>query len=77
MIYITADLFALLHRLREIKMSEYDGRLYEEFSSSVRAQVKSLRIILDNLQVSSHTGHYGEQSHRQIWSRFYESAQQR
>jgi len=33
-------------------MNEFDGQLYERFSSSVRQQVKSLRIILDTLQVS-------------------------
>jgi len=32
-------------------MSEFDGELYERFSSSVRAQVKSLHVILDTLQV--------------------------
>nr|XP_039272426.1 von Willebrand factor A domain-containing protein 8-like isoform X1 [Styela clava] len=37
-------------RLREINMSEYDAHMYESFSSSVRRQVKSLRIILDSLQ---------------------------
>lgn len=32
-------------------MSEYDAHMYETFSSSVRRQVKSLRIIMDSLQV--------------------------
>ncbi|GFO45308.1 von Willebrand factor a domain-containing protein 8-like [Plakobranchus ocellatus] len=31
-------------------MSEYDGRLYEQYSASVRRQVQSLRVILDSLQ---------------------------
>jgi len=38
-------------RLQQVKMSEFDGELYERFSSSVRAQVKSLHVILDTLQV--------------------------
>ena len=38
-------------RLRQIQMSELDAKLYERFSSSVRAQMKSLRVILDTLQV--------------------------
>lgn len=32
-------------------MSEYDAATYERFSSAVRRQVQSLRIILDSLQV--------------------------
>lgn len=38
-------------RLKEIDMSEYDAATYERFSSAVRRQVQSLRIILDSLQV--------------------------
>ncbi|XP_074047842.1 von Willebrand factor A domain-containing protein 8 [Macrotis lagotis] len=41
---------AFQERLKEIKMSEYDAATYERFSSAVRRQVHSLRIILDNLQ---------------------------
>ncbi|XP_053732319.1 von Willebrand factor A domain-containing protein 8 [Synchiropus splendidus] len=41
---------AFKERLREIDMSEYDADTYERFSSAVRRQVQSLRIILDNLQ---------------------------
>ncbi|KAM3607170.1 uncharacterized protein V6R79_002729 [Siganus canaliculatus] len=41
---------AFKDRLKEIDMSEYDGATYERFSSSVRRQVQSLRIILDSLQ---------------------------
>jgi hypothetical protein len=33
-------------------MSEYDGELYDRFSTSVRQQVKLLRVILDSLQVT-------------------------
>ncbi|XP_072473221.1 von Willebrand factor A domain-containing protein 8 isoform X2 [Notamacropus eugenii] len=41
---------AFQQRLKEIQMSEYDAETYERFSSAVRRQVHSLRIILDNLQ---------------------------
>ncbi|EHB13051.1 hypothetical protein GW7_03251 [Heterocephalus glaber] len=41
---------AFQQRLKEIQMSEYDAATYERFSSAVRRQVHSLRIILDNLQ---------------------------
>ncbi|XP_070538007.1 von Willebrand factor A domain-containing protein 8-like [Ptychodera flava] len=41
---------AFKQRLREIQMSEYDAELYEKFSSGVRRQVRSLRVILDSLQ---------------------------
>lgn len=41
-------------RLKEIQMSEYDATTYEKFSGAVRRQVHSLRIILDNLQVTPH-----------------------
>ena len=39
-------------RLREIEMSEYDASVYEKFSGNVQSQVKSIRIMLDSLQVS-------------------------
>uniref|UniRef100_A0A8C0ZUF8 VWFA domain-containing protein n=1 Tax=Castor canadensis TaxID=51338 RepID=A0A8C0ZUF8_CASCN len=41
---------AFQQRLKEIQMSEYDASTYERFSSAVRRQVHSLRVILDNLQ---------------------------
>lgn len=41
---------AFKERLKEIDMSEYDATTYERFSSAVRRQVQSLRIILDTLQ---------------------------
>ena len=44
---------AYKERLRQIEMSEFDGKLYESYSKQVRAQVKMLRVILENLQVSS------------------------
>ncbi|XP_071450278.1 von Willebrand factor A domain-containing protein 8 [Hetaerina americana] len=44
---------AFKQRLKEIKMSEYDGSLYDQFSSGVSKQVKSLRVILSNLQAKS------------------------
>ncbi|KAM6934858.1 von Willebrand factor A domain-containing protein 8 [Xenentodon cancila] len=41
---------AFKERLKEIDMSEYDASTYVRFSSAVRRQVQSLRIILDSLQ---------------------------
>ncbi|GFR87627.1 von Willebrand factor A domain-containing protein 8-like [Elysia marginata] len=41
---------AYMQKLKEIEMSEYDGRLYEQYSAGVRRQVQSLRVILDSLQ---------------------------
>lgn len=41
---------AFKERLKEIDMSEYDAATYERFSSAVRRQVQSLRIVLDSLQ---------------------------
>lgn len=32
-------------------MSQYDAELYEQFAKVVRRQVKSLRVILESLQV--------------------------
>ena len=43
-------LFPRFVRLREIQMSEYDAEMYESYSSRVRRQVQSLRVILDSLQ---------------------------
>lgn len=43
-------LFPHFVRLREIQMSEYDAEMYESYSSRVRRQVQSLRVILDSLQ---------------------------
>ncbi len=40
-------------RLKQIEMSEYDGELYEKYSENVRPQVKSLRVILETLQVNN------------------------
>ena len=40
-------------KLREIKMSEYDAQLYEQYSSGVRKQVQTLRTILQSLQAKS------------------------
>lgn len=45
--------FTFFFRLREIKMSDYDAEMYESFSSRVRRQVQSLRVILDSLQAKS------------------------
>lgn len=37
---------AFKQRLKEIKMSEYDHKLYEQFSGPVQKQVQTLRTIL-------------------------------
>ena len=44
---------AFSEKLREIKMSEYDAQLYEQYSSGVRRQVQTLRTILQSLQAKS------------------------
>ena len=44
---------AFTEKLREIKMSEYDAQLYEQYSAGVRRQVQSLRTILQSLQAKS------------------------
>ncbi|XP_050388458.1 von Willebrand factor A domain-containing protein 8 [Patella vulgata] len=41
---------AFKERLKEIEMSEFDAETYDKFSSSVRRQVQSLKVILDSLQ---------------------------
>ncbi|XP_038049927.1 von Willebrand factor A domain-containing protein 8-like [Patiria miniata] len=41
---------AFKDRLKEIQMSEFDAEMYERFSSGVRRQVTSLRVVLDSLQ---------------------------
>ena len=45
---------AYKERLKQIEMSEFDGELYDSYAKSVRSQVKSLRVILDSLQVMTH-----------------------
>lgn len=37
---------AFKQRLKDIKMSEYDHKLYSQFSDAVRNQVQALRVIL-------------------------------
>jgi hypothetical protein len=37
---------AFAERLREIRMSEYDAQLYEQYAAGVRRQVQTLRTIL-------------------------------
>ena len=44
---------AFAEKLREIKMSEYDSKMYEQYSMGVRRQVQSIRNILDSLQAKS------------------------
>jgi len=40
-------------RLREIRMSEYDAELYEQYASGVRKQVQTLRLIINGLQAKA------------------------
>merc|ERR1712241_766640 len=40
-------------RLREIQMSEHDAAMYEQFSSQVRKQVQTLRMIISGLQAKA------------------------
>ncbi|XP_011645711.1 von Willebrand factor A domain-containing protein 8 [Pogonomyrmex barbatus] len=44
---------AFKQRLRDIKMSEYDHKLYSQFSDAVHNQVQALRVILGTLQAKS------------------------
>ncbi|XP_065221610.1 von Willebrand factor A domain-containing protein 8 isoform X2 [Planococcus citri] len=44
---------AFKERLKEIQMSEYDAKVYNEFSIPVQKQVQALRVILSNLQAKS------------------------
>ncbi|XP_011863838.1 PREDICTED: von Willebrand factor A domain-containing protein 8 [Vollenhovia emeryi] len=44
---------AFKQRLRDIKMSEYDHKLYSQFSDAVQNQVQALRVILGTLQAKS------------------------
>ncbi len=44
---------AFAEKLREIKMSEFDAKLYEQHSSQVRSQVKSLKNIINSLQAKA------------------------
>ncbi|XP_074649479.1 von Willebrand factor A domain-containing protein 8-like isoform X2 [Tubulanus polymorphus] len=41
---------AFKQRLKDIKMSEYDAQLYEKLKSNVDTQIRSLRVMIDNLQ---------------------------
>ncbi|KAK0097221.1 hypothetical protein PV326_002877 [Microctonus aethiopoides] len=44
---------AFKQRLKDIRMSEYDHKLYSQFSDAVYKQIKSLRVILSSLQAKS------------------------
>jgi len=44
---------AFEERLREIRMSEYDAEMYQQYSAGVRRQVQTLRTILASLQAKS------------------------
>ncbi|XP_077256080.1 von Willebrand factor A domain-containing protein c12.2 isoform X2 [Temnothorax americanus] len=44
---------AFKQRLKDIKMSEYDHKLYAQFSDAVHNQVQALRVILGTLQAKS------------------------
>ena len=41
---------AYSERLREIRMSEYDAELYEQYAAPVRKHVQTLRLIINGLQ---------------------------
>lgn len=41
---------AFKEKLREIKMSQYDATLYDQFFMSVSRQVQALRVVLSSLQ---------------------------
>ncbi|KAI5695056.1 hypothetical protein M8J75_010206 [Diaphorina citri] len=45
---------AFKQKLKEIQMSEYDAKVYNEYSLPVQNQVQALRIILSSLQAKSH-----------------------
>lgn len=49
---------AFEERLKQIKMSTYDHKIYEQFSVPVRSQVKELRVILNSLQAKSKERHW-------------------
>ncbi len=51
-LHVTDAWWRFVRRLKQIKMSEFDAELYERFSSGVRRQVTSFKVILDSLQVS-------------------------
>ena len=44
---------AYAQRLNEIRMSEYDADLYEQYASPVRRHVNSLRLIINSLQAKA------------------------
>ncbi|XP_011166750.2 von Willebrand factor A domain-containing protein 8 isoform X1 [Solenopsis invicta] len=44
---------AFKQRLKDIKMSEYDHKLYTQFSDAIHNQVQALRVILGSLQAKS------------------------
>ena len=41
---------AFEEKLKEIKMSKYEGNVYEEFLGPIRPQIAALRVILSSLQ---------------------------
>lgn len=45
---------AFKQRLKDIRMSEYDHKLYSQYSDAVRKEVQALRVILGSLQAKSH-----------------------
>lgn len=49
---------AFKQRLREIQMSEYDAKVYNEYSLPVQNQVQALRIILSNIQATTQERHW-------------------
>lgn len=49
---------AFEERLKEIQMTKYDHKVYEQFCVPVRSQVKELRIILNALQAKSKERHW-------------------
>lgn len=49
---------AFADKLKEIQMSAYDHKVYEEYSVPVRKQVQQLRVVLNSLQAKSKERHW-------------------
>ena len=59
-------------RLNQIKMSEFDAELYDRYAEAVRGQIKSLRVILESLQVHWSTQINLHNTYRYLYRQFYQ-----
>ena len=62
---------AYAERLREIKMSEFDAQLYDQYARHVRKQTRALKSIINGLQAKAKDRHWMKHQTEGLWVFFF------